>query len=223
MKALYLVLLAVLVLILQGCYSEPTANFDYDYSDNTAPAEVTFSNTSTEADSYRWEFGDGEKSSEDNPVHSYTEWGNFNVTLHCKGRGGESSISKIVEIKRPTTYIVRNMASFDMYDVYTFYTDGTNTFDEVSHGTIYSGYQSSEWITTRSDIALLYEYYDGTAAVVSTTYPMSPNVLNYIDMTDETLVYTSESLDVNSAKEMLSRRTGVTIKSSEVEGSVGVR
>ncbi len=42
---------------------------------------VTFTNTSQNAATYSWAFGDGETSTEVNPVHTYTALGTFTVTL----------------------------------------------------------------------------------------------------------------------------------------------
>lgn len=43
--------------------------------------EVTFTNTSTNADSYSWDFGDGSNSTEENPVHTFSEAGTYSVAL----------------------------------------------------------------------------------------------------------------------------------------------
>ncbi|MFH2142570.1 MAG: C25 family cysteine peptidase [Bacteroidota bacterium] len=45
------------------------------------PVTVTFTNTSTNATSYLWDFGDGTTSTDENPVHTYTVLGNYTVTL----------------------------------------------------------------------------------------------------------------------------------------------
>lgn len=42
---------------------------------------ITFFNISQNATTYQWDFGDGLTSVEENPVHYYTEMGNFTVTL----------------------------------------------------------------------------------------------------------------------------------------------
>lgn len=47
----------------------------------TAPAVVNFSNTSTNASTYLWDFGDGSTSTDMNPAHTYSTLGSFNVKL----------------------------------------------------------------------------------------------------------------------------------------------
>ncbi|MFH2096358.1 MAG: C25 family cysteine peptidase [Bacteroidota bacterium] len=46
-----------------------------------APVTVTFTNNSTNATSYLWDFGDGNTSTDENPVHTYTANGTYTVTL----------------------------------------------------------------------------------------------------------------------------------------------
>lgn len=55
----------------------PTAKFSYTKNGLT----VTFSNSSTNAQSYKWEFGDGQTSTANNPSHTYSNYGTYNVTL----------------------------------------------------------------------------------------------------------------------------------------------
>ncbi|MBA7549747.1 hypothetical protein ES705_42242 [subsurface metagenome] len=55
----------------------PTAEFTTDIDNLT----VTFSNTSENASSYLWDFGDGNTSTETNPEHTYTNAGNYQVEL----------------------------------------------------------------------------------------------------------------------------------------------
>ena len=45
------------------------------------PANVNFTHTATDAVSYQWLFGDGTTSTQQNPSHTYTSYGNFDVTL----------------------------------------------------------------------------------------------------------------------------------------------
>src|SRR5690606_3536949 len=50
-----------------------------------APFNVSFQNQSLNGVSYTWNFGDGTTSSDINPVHSYSEYGLFTVSLTVNG------------------------------------------------------------------------------------------------------------------------------------------
>ncbi|MBI4645173.1 MAG: PKD domain-containing protein [Bacteroidia bacterium] len=64
----------------------PIANFSADDSIFcSAPATVHFINQSNDAASYLWNFGDGTTSTEINPVHIYSDTGNYSVTLVAYG------------------------------------------------------------------------------------------------------------------------------------------
>ena len=52
-----------------------------DYSFMVNGAEVTFTNATTGAVSYSWNFGDGSFSTDENPVHTYTNPGTYTVEL----------------------------------------------------------------------------------------------------------------------------------------------
>jgi len=76
----------------------PVAIFSFTGYNRPAPCEVTFSNTSTEASTYLWEFGEGGASTDQNPKHTYTNSGTFTVKLTAVGTGGSNSITKSVTI-----------------------------------------------------------------------------------------------------------------------------
>ncbi len=56
----------------------------YDYAFQTG-TEVAFTDNSTEATSWYWDFGDGASSTQQNPTHNYTEAGTYNVCLFVDG------------------------------------------------------------------------------------------------------------------------------------------
>lgn len=58
----------------------PKPDFDFDCTNQT----FQFLNLSKQADSYLWDFGDGETSTEENPVHTFTDPGCYTVTLKAK-------------------------------------------------------------------------------------------------------------------------------------------
>ncbi len=64
-------------------YPEPTALFDVLPNVVTLPDKVTFANKSLGAETYNWDFGDGNKSIEINPEHVYSEPGNYDISLEA--------------------------------------------------------------------------------------------------------------------------------------------
>lgn len=74
--------------------SKPVASFTSSsvLSACSTPLTVQFTNTSTGANSYVWNFGDGTTSTVASPSHTYTVTGSFNVTLTASnGVGGCSA------------------------------------------------------------------------------------------------------------------------------------
>lgn len=82
-----------------------TANFNYSGA-GIAPSTVSFSNTSSNATSYSWSFGDilsaSNNSSLQNPQHTYAKDGTYTVRLDVSGPGGSSTISRTITVAKPT-------------------------------------------------------------------------------------------------------------------------
>lgn len=63
---------------------EPEADFSSNYKEGCLPVYFEFTDNSSselDIDSWKWNFGDGESSSEQNPIHEYLDFGNYNVSL----------------------------------------------------------------------------------------------------------------------------------------------
>jgi PKD domain-containing protein len=107
LKRNILIIIACL-LFLMGCKKkepEIIANFSYSLKSKYAPDTVTFSNTSQNADSYFWDFGDTTTSTEVNPVHIYKYPGEFNVKLTArKGNVSQEGTKKITISNWPDVY-----------------------------------------------------------------------------------------------------------------------
>ncbi|MCG7860155.1 PKD domain-containing protein, partial [Flavihumibacter sediminis] len=55
--------------------TKPTANFTVDRDNSCAGLPFQFTSTSTGADEWRWDFGDGGSSSSENPSYRYQDTG----------------------------------------------------------------------------------------------------------------------------------------------------
>jgi PKD repeat protein len=86
----------------------PVANFNYTGA-GLAPATVSFTNQSTNASSYSWDFGDGGTSTLSNPSHTFLQGGVYTVRLTATGAGGSNSVSKTVNIQSPTSLKITNV------------------------------------------------------------------------------------------------------------------
>ena len=73
----------------------PIADFDSSAS-GCPPLTVVFNNKSTNADTYFWEFGDNNTSSEFEPEHIYSNPGTYHVKLTVYGPGGEDDSSGVI-------------------------------------------------------------------------------------------------------------------------------
>lgn len=69
----------------------PIASFEGE-GKGCQPLVVEFTSTSEYAESHVWDFGDGTSSNMSNPVHTYYQQGQFNVTLTVTGPGGDQDI-----------------------------------------------------------------------------------------------------------------------------------
>jgi PKD repeat protein len=76
---------------------QPVAGFEPDTVGCT-PLIVQFRNSSINAESYLWDFGDQTFSSEQNPSHTYNMPGNFIVKLTVTNIAGKSSQNRLVKV-----------------------------------------------------------------------------------------------------------------------------
>ena len=206
MKPVHLILLTTLIVLCTGC-PEPVADFEYSYTDNMAPAEVTFTNKSTDADEFMWNFGDGNTSSSTNPTHTYNEGGNFTINLRAESRYGTNEASKSIQIINPYTYAVQNLSSWTLYNVTSYYWDGEEIYDFVEHGTLYSGYKTSTISTKYNEISVILKLEPNLPTnngwyFVSNTYYLSSQNLNLLVVDDNTYVEGPYDLKKGGLKEI---------------------
>ena len=157
----------------------PTASFIYSVDDLT----VQFTDTSISPNIWQWNFGDTVVSTSQNPTHTYSEPGNYTVTLTISNATGESSsFSSVVSVGGVVgqTYTV------------SFNSDGGSSIDPMTAagGTMItlplperSGYTFAGWhfasvlignagskYTVQADITLLAVWQAGNVPVYSVTF-----------------------------------------------------
>jgi len=82
--------------------SAPLADFTAEPTSGVLPLTVNFSDVSEgEIDTWLWEFGDGNTSSEQHPEYIFTECDDYTITLTVSGPGGSEAITKedYIEVK----------------------------------------------------------------------------------------------------------------------------
>ena len=147
-------------------FPTPVAAYSVDVSNNEgfAPCNVKFTNASSDAASYEWDFGDGTPvSTETNPFHTYALPDDYIVKLTATGPGGSDVETKTVTIKavtfKKTFGTAANESGADViqtadggYALIGSVSDPSNGFSQVYHlQTDYKGNLS--WQTTWQTIS----------------------------------------------------------------------
>lgn len=79
-------------------YALPLADFSASPLTGTSPLTVSFVNQSQNADSFRWNFGDGATAVAVNPVHAYAAGGVYTVSLQAGNPGGSMILTRTAYI-----------------------------------------------------------------------------------------------------------------------------
>lgn len=98
-------LVALSVLLLSSC-AKPLAKFSLGDDDRKAPSTIQFNNDSEKAETYLWDFGDGNTSTEESPEHRYFLSGKYNIKLVAKKGKKESIMEKELIIDPPQDCLV---------------------------------------------------------------------------------------------------------------------
>lgn len=99
----WLLILTIVSLVLISCGKDngptelsvpnPIASFT-ESGEPVTPAEIVFQNTSQNAETYLWKFGDGDSTTIANPTHTYDVYGNYWVMLIAMNNVGKADTSE---------------------------------------------------------------------------------------------------------------------------------
>ena len=115
----------------------PTADFTF----MTDGRLFQFENTSTNADTYSWDFGDGNSSSSENPNHTYIMNGDYTVSLTVSNDCGEDTYTQTITAGGPPAAIFENNLSNGCAPL-------TVTFTDISIGEV----TNRMWIFPGGDV-----------------------------------------------------------------------
>lgn len=200
-----LLLAFLLITILASCKKEKkapatAASFTITKSNYYLTEPVSFSNSSTNAATYQWDFGDGQTASTQSPQHAYTTAGTYQVKLTANG---SSTAVKSVKIYTGTaSYEVDNSSSYAL-PLVSFATDASNNIiDFKDHGTVASKGKSDTVFTINTSINLG-GYIGAKTFIVTTPYPITKYTHNKLALLDTSPIYVGSSISMPTVQNLL--------------------
>jgi PKD repeat protein len=174
MQLRYILFALLLITACKKDNESPAADLFYEVS--ISGYDVTFSNKTTGAVSYRWDFGDSTSSTEENPVHTYPGKGKYVPTLYATTKDGRTSeASTVVYIAKtsPVKLDDNSLADWDEVTDYDFPAGTGETYFKrmkVDYDANYVYlYFEANTKTSNKDIYDIYLDTDGSATTGYTT------------------------------------------------------
>lgn len=163
------------------------ASFSSDRSSYYLTEPVSFKNTSTNASSYQWDFGDNTTSTEANPSHSYQSSGIYTVKLNSGG----STFQKRIKINSGAySYQVKNETTISL-PLSSYYYDGS-VKDLINHGTMQIN-GITDTVYTNRDKMELGGILGGKTFIVVNSYPLSKFSNKVLIINGNTQIFTNSA------------------------------
>lgn len=139
-KTIYFILFAFAI-ILTSCEGSHTADFDFELTTGEAPVEIAFNNTSENATSYQWNFGDGTTSNEQSPTKMFYYPGTYNVTLTAIKDGVQVQQTKSFTLRDAPKRIVEIETEFGVMkaELFNFTPKHRDNFIKLAEEGYYDG------------------------------------------------------------------------------------
>ena len=162
--------------ILYSCGSDDSVTIPAPEADFTSSIDgktVTFTDASSNADTYSWDFGDGNSSTDASPSHTYTANGSYIAKLTVSNVTGEDDKSEVLEIVNITID-----GSFDDWaDVAAIGNQsGTITsikIENLGSTKLFVYVEGTDELTGLTQMPLNIDNNDATGALITWRYPTS--------------------------------------------------
>jgi PKD repeat protein len=179
-----------------------TADFTFT-NDQMTGDDVVFTNTSENAESYSWDFGDGSTSTEVSPTHAYSLGGTFTVTLTASYGAAEDEISKDIHILADqTTYSVKNSSSYLLEQVASYYWNGSDSEEYTDHGDMDPGDETTPAVTEKPERDVFFYFLSTYACISYYPYPMTQNAHNRMIIDDYTELFCVSKKSADGLRDM---------------------
>lgn len=104
----FLLIAVLLTAFFTSCEEDlikPSADFSYAPTEITAWDVVSFTNATVDGDTYSWDFGDGNTSTDENPTHTYIAAGTYIVTLTATNTDGDNVATQTLTVIAPANTV----------------------------------------------------------------------------------------------------------------------
>ncbi|MDD2797668.1 MAG: PKD domain-containing protein [Bacteroidales bacterium] len=179
----------------------PTASYTSVVSDK----DVTFTNTSTNATSYSWDFGDGTSSTSASPVHTYSNYGTYSVVLSATNVAGTVTSTQSINISasvQPTSSYTYAVSDKDV----TFTNTSTNATSyswDFGDGTSSTSTNPVHTYSSYGDYSVVLSAINASGTVTSTqsftlAALVQPTSSYTYAISDKTITFTNNSTNATS-------------------------
>ncbi|MEZ4908785.1 MAG: PKD domain-containing protein [Saprospiraceae bacterium] len=136
-----------------------------DFTFSAAGASVSFTSTSSNADTYSWDFGDGNTSIDENPTHIYSNGGTYNVCLTVDNDCGSDNSCQSILVNVSDYSMIESASGVSLYERINSGDDpdymqvvdlSAGAYIEFDHGDITSGGGTSNPFFTRESISTVW-------------------------------------------------------------------
>jgi PKD repeat protein len=196
----------ILLIIFSACTKDlPTASYTHNSDTYEEGDTIYFNSTSSNANNFRWDFGDGSTSTIENPWHVFDSTGSFDVSLKVTNDDGSDETTSTVIIKDPTILafeVIKEETEELMPGSAIVIYDNKTEWENVSDNFIAGGYTDDngyiEFYYAKAIVYYVYAFKEESGGIWiggGTTSSLVLNQVNFYTIPTEWYPYEKKSAD----------------------------